>query len=192
MAASSGLPICATPPFICSVNLQRWPARAAHQADLWARSRLAWHGSRQRRADRHAGEPWCHPGRAGRRFPPLRHRLRRSSATAHPLHRNILFSGDSLVRRTLRIARRHRDPARPRRCRRTGAPAVMNLDISGEQIPAERVVAFARHAKKDLPPDLTASGEVDGAFTVRESAGQAAAMVGRRPNYRIWRCTPMC
>ncbi len=45
-----------------------------------------------------------------------------------------------------------------------------DLDISGEHIPAERIVAFARHAKKDLPPDLTASGEFAAAFTVRKSA----------------------
>ena len=42
-------------------------------------------------------------------------------------------------------------------------------DISGEHIPAERVVAFARHAKKDLPADLTATGEVEGVFTVRKA-----------------------
>ena len=35
-------------------------------------------------------------------------------------------------------------------------------------------VAFARHVKKDLPLDLTASGEVGGAFTVRKSAGASA------------------
>ncbi len=45
-----------------------------------------------------------------------------------------------------------------------------DLDISGEHIPADRVVAFVRHAKKDLPPDLTASGEFGAAFTVRKSA----------------------
>ncbi len=43
------------------------------------------------------------------------------------------------------------------------------LDISGENIPADRFVAFARHTKKDLPSDLTATGEVGGAFTVRKS-----------------------
>ncbi len=43
--------------------------------------------------------------------------------------------------------------------------------ITGDQIPAERVIAFARHAKKDLPSDLTASGEVEGVFTVRKSNG---------------------
>ena len=46
-----------------------------------------------------------------------------------------------------------------------------DLDISGEHIPAERVVAFARHAKKDLPSDLTASGELGGVFTIRKSTG---------------------
>ncbi len=42
-------------------------------------------------------------------------------------------------------------------------------DISGEHIPAERVIAFAHHAKKDLPVDLTATGEVEGTFSVRKS-----------------------
>jgi hypothetical protein len=44
-------------------------------------------------------------------------------------------------------------------------------DISGEHIPAEKMVAFALHTKKDLPPDLTATGEVDALFTVRKSPG---------------------
>jgi hypothetical protein len=52
------------------------------------------------------------------------------------------------------------------------------LGISGEQIPAERVVAFARHAKKDLAPDLTATGEVDGVFTVRDPSGHAPQWSG--------------
>ena len=43
------------------------------------------------------------------------------------------------------------------------------LGISGDHIPAERMVAFARHAKKDLPPDLSATGEVGGAFLLRKS-----------------------
>lgn len=49
------------------------------------------------------------------------------------------------------------------------------LDISGEHIPADRMAAFARHSKKDLPPDLTATGEIQGVFTVRKSAGTAIA-----------------
>ena len=44
------------------------------------------------------------------------------------------------------------------------------LDFSGEHIPADRLVAFARHSKKDLPSDLTANGELGGAFTVRKSS----------------------
>ena len=53
-----------------------------------------------------------------------------------------------------------------------------DLGISGEHIPAERVVAFARHAKKDLPNDLTATGEVEAAFTVRKSPGGAPQWSG--------------
>jgi hypothetical protein len=45
------------------------------------------------------------------------------------------------------------------------------LGISAEQIPLDRVVALARHTKKDLPEDLTASGTADGVFTVHKSAG---------------------
>ncbi len=52
------------------------------------------------------------------------------------------------------------------------------LGISGEHIPADRMVAFARHTKKDLPSDLTAMGEFDGAFTVRKSVGSAAQWSG--------------
>jgi hypothetical protein len=52
------------------------------------------------------------------------------------------------------------------------------LDISGEHIPAERVIAFARHAKKDLPPDLTATGEVEALFTVRKSSGSTPVWAG--------------
>jgi hypothetical protein len=50
--------------------------------------------------------------------------------------------------------------------------------ITGEHIPAERLVAFARHAKKDLPADLTAVGEAEGTFEVRESPGQAPVWSG--------------
>jgi len=50
--------------------------------------------------------------------------------------------------------------------------------ITGENIPAERVIAFARHVKKDLPSDLTAAGEVDGVFAVRRSAGSLPVWSG--------------
>ena len=53
-----------------------------------------------------------------------------------------------------------------------------DLGISGEHIPAERVVAFARHAKKDLPADLTATGEVEAVFTVRKQPGGAPVWSG--------------
>jgi hypothetical protein len=53
-----------------------------------------------------------------------------------------------------------------------------DLDIATEHIPAERLVAFARHAKKDLPADLTATGEVGGVFTVRKSATTPAKWSG--------------
>ncbi len=46
-----------------------------------------------------------------------------------------------------------------------------DLGISAEQIPAERLVALARHAKKDLPSDLTATGTVEAVFTVRKPLG---------------------
>ncbi|MGA8878756.1 MAG: AsmA family protein, partial [Candidatus Korobacteraceae bacterium] len=51
-------------------------------------------------------------------------------------------------------------------------------DISGEHIPADRAVAFARHAKKDLPADLTATGEVEATFSVRKSPGSTAQWSG--------------
>jgi AsmA-like protein len=44
--------------------------------------------------------------------------------------------------------------------------------INAEHVPAQGVIAFVRHAKKDLPDDLAASGEVDGVFSVRASPGQ--------------------
>jgi hypothetical protein len=46
-----------------------------------------------------------------------------------------------------------------------------DLGISAEQVPAERLVALARHAKKDLPSDLTATGDVEAVFTVRKLRG---------------------
>ena len=67
-----------------------------------------------------------------------------------------------------------------RRCPRLGRGGY-ELGISGEHIPAERVVAFARHAKKDLPADLTATGEVEAVFTVRKPPGGAPAVGGWRP-----------
>jgi len=53
-----------------------------------------------------------------------------------------------------------------------------DLGISAEQIPLDRVVALARHTKKDLPDDLTATGTTDGVFTVHKNAGGAAVWAG--------------
>jgi hypothetical protein len=53
-----------------------------------------------------------------------------------------------------------------------------DLGISAEQVPAERVVALARHAKKDLPADLTATGDVEAVFTVRKVRGGAPLWSG--------------
>jgi len=53
-----------------------------------------------------------------------------------------------------------------------GWPAkTYDLSVSAEQIPAERIVAFARHSKKDLPSDLTAAGDFEGVFSVNKLAG---------------------
>ncbi len=51
-------------------------------------------------------------------------------------------------------------------------------DIAGDHIPAAGFVAFARHAKKDLPVDLTATGEVEAVFSVRKPPGGATQWSG--------------
>lgn len=53
-----------------------------------------------------------------------------------------------------------------------------DLGISGEHIAAERLVAFVLHVKKDLPADLTATGDVEGEFTVRKAPGGTAQWSG--------------
>ena len=53
-----------------------------------------------------------------------------------------------------------------------------DLGISAEQIPLDRCVALARHTKKDLPEDLTATGTADGVFTVRRNPGTAPLWAG--------------
>ncbi len=53
-----------------------------------------------------------------------------------------------------------------------------DLGISAEQVPAERLVALARHAKKDLPSDLTATGDVEAVFTVRKPSGGSPVWEG--------------
>jgi hypothetical protein len=58
------------------------------------------------------------------------------------------------------------------------AGAEYDLGISAEQIPLDRIVALARHTKKDLPEDLTATGTTDGVFTVHKNAGGAPIWAG--------------
>src|SRR5271169_3161729 len=53
-----------------------------------------------------------------------------------------------------------------------------DLGLSGDQVPMDRIIAFARHAKKDLPADLSASGEVETVFTVRKVRGEAPLWEG--------------
>ncbi|HEY5175849.1 MAG TPA: AsmA family protein [Terriglobales bacterium] len=53
-----------------------------------------------------------------------------------------------------------------------------DLSVSAERIPAARIVAFARHAKKDLPADLTATGEFEGVFAVRKQPGGTPTWAG--------------
>src|SRR5271165_6431583 len=53
-----------------------------------------------------------------------------------------------------------------------------DLGISAERVPAERLVALARHAKKDLPSDLTATGDVEAVFSVRKPSGGAPVWSG--------------
>jgi hypothetical protein len=53
-----------------------------------------------------------------------------------------------------------------------------DLGISAEQIPLDRVVALARHTKKDLPDDLTATGNADAVFTVRKAGGARSVWSG--------------
>jgi hypothetical protein len=53
-----------------------------------------------------------------------------------------------------------------------------NLGVTAEDIPLERIVALARHTKKDLPEDLTATGSTQALFTVRRDQGATAVWPG--------------
>lgn len=45
------------------------------------------------------------------------------------------------------------------------------ISFDAQQIPMSRIIAFARHVKKDLPADLDASGEAEASFEVRKTEG---------------------
>jgi hypothetical protein len=53
-----------------------------------------------------------------------------------------------------------------------------NIGVSAEQIPLEKIVALARHTKKDLPEDLTATGTSEATFTVRKDLGGTPMWAG--------------
>ncbi len=57
-------------------------------------------------------------------------------------------------------------------------PDSYQVAITAQQVPMDRVVAFARHVKKDLPQDLNASGSADATFEVRKAANQPARWSG--------------
>jgi hypothetical protein len=54
----------------------------------------------------------------------------------------------------------------------------VNLGVTAEQVPLEKIVALARHTKKDLPPDLTATGTTDAVFTVHRDDDSPAVWAG--------------
>ena len=53
-----------------------------------------------------------------------------------------------------------------------------NIGVSAEQVPLEKIVALARHTKKDLPEDLTATGSAEAIFTVRKDLGGTPIWAG--------------
>ena len=53
------------------------------------------------------------------------------------------------------------------------------LSVSATDVPMAELVRFARHAKKDIPADLTATGDVDAAFTYRTLATPATVTTPR-------------
>ena len=58
-------------------------------------------------------------------------------------------------------------------------PRNYRLRASAEEVPLERLVAFARNAKKDLPADLTAEGNLTGELSlVTDSIGGALVVSG--------------
>ncbi len=74
-------------------------------------------------------------------------------------------------------------PIKPGILRITGSAKNWGLDsyqiaLTAQQVPMDRIVALARHVKKDLPLDLNASGEADAAFEVRKTPEEPARWAG--------------
>ncbi len=74
-------------------------------------------------------------------------------------------------------------PVTPGTLRITGNATHWGLDsyhiaLTAQQLPMDRIVAFARHVKKDLPQDLNATGEAEAAFDVLKPAGEPGRWTG--------------
>lgn len=48
-------------------------------------------------------------------------------------------------------------------------PRTYDVSFTAEQVPMQKLVSLARHAKKDVPDDLRASGDLQAAFEVRKA-----------------------
>ena len=74
-------------------------------------------------------------------------------------------------------------PVKPGTLRITGSATHWGLDsyhlaLTAQQLPMDRIVAFARHVKKDLPQDLNATGEADAAFEMLKPTGEHVRWTG--------------
>lgn len=74
-------------------------------------------------------------------------------------------------------------PVKPGTLHITGNARDWGLDsyqiaVTAQQLPMDRLVAFARHVKRDLPQDLYATGETDAAFEVRKTDEEPARWTG--------------
>lgn len=56
-----------------------------------------------------------------------------------------------------------------------GTPSY-DLSLAAQKLPARMLVSLARHAKKDIPDDLTASGNVEATLTFRKTAFDTSAV----------------
>ncbi len=54
-------------------------------------------------------------------------------------------------------------------------PAQVDVSLAAEDVPLQALVTLARHAKKDLPDDLSARGTLDASVSYRRTAADSAA-----------------
>jgi AsmA protein len=50
----------------------------------------------------------------------------------------------------------------------SSSPRVYDVKLSAENVPLDALLSLARHARKEIPADLTAAGTLNGAFTLRK------------------------